>query len=310
MTPKHQTYRLNKSAPLDDRLEVANQAARLAITWIYKGLEVWQADLDKYFVYIGNETSNLSGDWQEAAVGPAGAAGATGATGASGRRYRSTSTSTVPIPTVHPTVMSFTINLSDVAYDVGQRIVVASDATNYVEAKVGSFVPSTKVLTLISEANVGTGTFSAWTINLLGQIGAPGKAFRVNAWIDLTQAIVTTIEADGTIDDENRYYVVVRNDLRDVADRAATPGMTGIVTNRLVWWDGTTWNTGDTFKGPTGGQGIQGIQGPQGNPGIQGIQGPVGPIGPQGNPGIQGIQGIQGIAGTAGPSLTVQNFAG
>lgn len=57
-------FNLAKKRPLDLRQKVADQAARLAITWLYKGLVVRQDDTGQRFLYIGDETSNLTGDWQ------------------------------------------------------------------------------------------------------------------------------------------------------------------------------------------------------------------------------------------------------
>jgi len=55
---------LKRKLPLDKRQRVADQTARLAIQYLYKGLIVRQADTGQLYLYIGDETSNLTGDWE------------------------------------------------------------------------------------------------------------------------------------------------------------------------------------------------------------------------------------------------------
>jgi hypothetical protein len=56
-------FDLKKKEALDSRQRVADQTARLALTWYYKGLLVKQADTGVWYEYIGGETTNLSTDW-------------------------------------------------------------------------------------------------------------------------------------------------------------------------------------------------------------------------------------------------------
>jgi hypothetical protein len=61
---------VNKSEPVDVRELVANQAARLAITYPYYGLVVCELDTKKVYKYItttpvnGSIPSNIAGDWE------------------------------------------------------------------------------------------------------------------------------------------------------------------------------------------------------------------------------------------------------
>lgn len=56
-------FNLKKKRPVDLRSVVANSTDRLALTWLFKGLRVTDTDTQKTFLYIGDETSNLAGDW-------------------------------------------------------------------------------------------------------------------------------------------------------------------------------------------------------------------------------------------------------
>lgn len=69
-------FDISKQAPVDSRFVVADETARLALVWIYKGLLTYQQSDNKLFKYIGIPPSNLVADWVEV-----GAAGATGADG-------------------------------------------------------------------------------------------------------------------------------------------------------------------------------------------------------------------------------------
>lgn len=56
-------FRVYKSEPADWKMKVADATARLAITFPYKGLVTHQVDTGARYEYIGDETSNISGDW-------------------------------------------------------------------------------------------------------------------------------------------------------------------------------------------------------------------------------------------------------
>lgn len=69
-------FELSENAALDRRFSVADQTARLAITWLYKGLLTYQISDDKLYRYNGNPPSNVLADWDEISqIGPAGADG-------------------------------------------------------------------------------------------------------------------------------------------------------------------------------------------------------------------------------------------
>src|SRR4051812_21080079 len=54
-----------KKSPLDERAKVADQTARLALAWYYKGLRVRQTDDNHWYEYVGDETTNIAGDWRQ-----------------------------------------------------------------------------------------------------------------------------------------------------------------------------------------------------------------------------------------------------
>lgn len=108
--------------------------------------------------------------------------------------------------------------------------------------------------------------------------------------------------ADGT-------SIVIKGSVQTVNDLPLTGDAIGdlfviISTSDGYFWNGTTWQTIGTIRGPkgdTGNTGAQGIQGLKGDTGIQGPKGDTGSTGAQGIQGDTGAQGIQGIQGIQGP---------
>lgn len=56
-------FKIYKSEPADVKMKATNSAARLAIPFPWKGLIVHQVDTGVRYEYIGDEVSNISGDW-------------------------------------------------------------------------------------------------------------------------------------------------------------------------------------------------------------------------------------------------------
>lgn len=56
-------FYLNRRKPLDVKTQVASSTERLSLKFVFKGLIVNQKDDAKRYLYIGNETSNITGDW-------------------------------------------------------------------------------------------------------------------------------------------------------------------------------------------------------------------------------------------------------
>jgi hypothetical protein len=102
-------------------------------------------------------------------TGLTGATGATGATGSSGSNFKTTSISSASITTGAVTI---TVGTS-LSYTVGQSVTIAYNSTNYMVGSVTSYNSSTGSL----QANItfieGSGTYSAWQVNLAGQVQSP-----------------------------------------------------------------------------------------------------------------------------------------
>lgn len=288
------SFDVREKTPIDDRTKVADQTARLALTFLYFGLEVYQVSNDTYYTYTGDTITNLVGDWEIKGTGTTGAAGATGRKGLTIHKYKSTSIDTLAVPEDHPTVMEIVLVQDNLNYGGSERVVVAANGTNYFIADVLSYNRGLKKLTVQSVSHVGTGTFSAWTVNLRGQLAQPGIAHIVSEWVDLTAAKVAAVEALSDIDELHPYIMVIKNDLRTGAEKAATPTLNESTAQKVIRWDGTSWIILGVFVGQVG---PQGVIGPTGS---MGVIGPVGPQGPQGPQGAQGPQGPQGDAGTQG----------
>lgn len=106
------------------------------------------------------------------ATGPTGATGATGNTGATGPGYLATSTTSNTIASSGS--KSFTTQ-SGLAYSAGARVRAAdtgNPSTNYMEGVVTAYSGTT--LTFTADRSVGSGTLTAWTLNLAGDQGATG----------------------------------------------------------------------------------------------------------------------------------------
>jgi hypothetical protein len=176
------------------------------------------------FLGLGHE-ANLG------AQGSTGATGYIGATGAHGARYHTTSTTTLNLTTGATGV---TVVDDDLNYSVGQTILLADGGGKHIHASVTSFNPGTKVLAFNPIDHVGSGSASAWEINLDGAEGAAG--------------------ASG---------VTGNSGAQGVDGSIGTEGQSGIT--------GATGVVGDQGTvGPTGDNGIQGASGSQGTTGTDG----------------------------------------
>ena len=114
-------------------------------------------------------TNGLDGDI--GTFGATGPAGVQGTQGPSGARYHATSTTTLNLSTGATGVIVFEDNLN---YSAGQTIILADGAGKHIHAAVTSFNPNTKILAFNPIDHVGSGTASAWEINLDGAEGAAG----------------------------------------------------------------------------------------------------------------------------------------
>ena len=104
--------------------------------------------------------------------GQTGFTGATGATGTAGDKYQTTSATSLAVPALNSSV-SMTLG-TGLAYSPGQSVVVYADSTHNFIANITSYNSGTGAVVLQVTETQGSGTFSSWTVNLDGAVGAPG----------------------------------------------------------------------------------------------------------------------------------------
>lgn len=122
-----------------------------------------------------------SGTYSNWTLGPAGQRGAAGPSA-----YAGTSTSSVAIGVGTKT---FTTQ-SGLAYFVGQRLIVAANATAWMEGVVTSYSSTTLVLSV--DATAGSGTFASWAIGPTGQPGSISNVLLAHLGSDLSDIVSST----------------------------------------------------------------------------------------------------------------------
>jgi hypothetical protein len=168
--------------------------------------------------------------------GVQGPQGDPGAAGADGDRYQTTSSTSLTIATGTQTLTVET----GLDYSVTQSTTIAYDITRHMHGEVVSYDEGTGVLVVDVTTISGSGTFSAWVVNLSGAVGAVGPAGPEGA-----------------------------QGPQGVQGEQGVQGIQGV--------QGDTGPQGDV--GPAGAQGVQGEVGPAGPQGPEGPQGPAGAAG-------------------------------
>jgi len=168
--------------------------------------------------------------------GVQGPQGDPGAAGADGDRYQTTSSTSLTIATGTQTLTVET----GLDYSVTQSTTIAYDITRHMHGEVVSYDEGTGVLVVDVTTISGSGTFSAWAVNLSGAVGAVGPA-----------------GPEGPQGPQG------------IQGEQGVQGIQGV--------QGDTGPQGDV--GPAGAQGIQGETGPAGPQGPEGPQGPAGAAG-------------------------------
>jgi hypothetical protein len=107
------------------------------------------------------------------ATGPQGPTGNTGSTGLAGDRYSTTSSTGINLGGITVGDSVFLTVESDLAYSKVQNILVAAGLTQYFEGQVIRYAGTG--LTLSVTGLTGTGTLSAWDVNLAGAVGQAGE---------------------------------------------------------------------------------------------------------------------------------------
>ena len=105
----------------------------------------------------------------EGSTGATGLEGSTGATGLSGDKYTTSSTTSLTIATG---TQSLTVD-TGLALSIGQSVIIANSATDQMTGSIVSYDPLTGALVANITSIIGSGTFSSWSVSLLG---APGPA--------------------------------------------------------------------------------------------------------------------------------------
>jgi hypothetical protein len=105
-------------------------------------------------------------------TGPAGPIGPTGPYGL-GDRYAAYSSDTIVIPTSHPTGIDLVCSTGR-AYTIGQEVVIANNINDLFSGIVAGYTASSGEMSVVSNSNTGSGTYSDWWINLQGGVYTPG----------------------------------------------------------------------------------------------------------------------------------------
>jgi hypothetical protein len=176
-------------------------------------------------------------------------------------------------------------NLRFVANDFVKVIATASPA-NYVYGTVVSYTAGTGTLIINPLQSVGTGTFSAWTVELTGKNGTAGAASSSG-----------TSGGSGTAATSGTHGTSASSGSSGASASSGTSGTSGSSATT-----GTSGSSGTSaVNGGTGPQGATGPQGPLGLGGSSGTSGSSGATGPAGGPGGQGPTGVTGSPGAPGP---------
>ena len=201
----------------------------------------------------------------DGASGPTGDTGTDGATGYNGLQFKATANGNFSVyaigtPITIPFLADPDTGFNSYNYSVGQSVVIAQDANNYMVADVtgayGSFIE-----VIVTKAVGTASSVTGWIVNLdgaVGQIGASGAT-----GIDGYQGLAGATGVQGPNGDQ-----------------------------------GTTGDNGE--QGVSGQQGLTGDQGNTGQQGLNGDSGVQGPNGDQGTTGASGPQGIVGATGHIG----------
>jgi hypothetical protein len=76
----------------------------------------------------------------------------------------------ISIPT---TALTFTV-ATGLAYTIAQTVVIAADANDYMNATITGYNSGTGVMNATVTSSLGSGTYTSWTVNLDGAVGAQG----------------------------------------------------------------------------------------------------------------------------------------
>ena len=247
------------------------------------------------YVFASNIATNVGAI--QGSTGPRGSTGIVGDPGSPGYSFPELiSVSNVTIQTANPITFITTAVANTTAYSTYQVITaINAPSGNSVSGRITSFTGN--VLVMLPTSNVGSGTYTLWSISLSGIPGATGITGATGAGATGATGIEGPTGATGITGATGSFgYTGSTGPI----GATGVQGATGITGN--VGATGLTGNVGITgATGLTGNVGLTGATGLTGNVGITGATGLTGNIGLTGATGITGATGSFGYTGSTGP---------
>ena len=265
--------------------------------------------------------------------GSTGPTGATGPEGDPGDIYSTHSSTSLTISTGNKT---FTV-ATDLAYSLAQEVVIAYSMSDYMIGNVQSYNSSTGSMTVDVTDISGSGTYSAWDVNLFGAVGPQGSTGATGLsgivegptaptdttvlWYDTSTAGIDGVGATGATGPQGATGIAGSTYLHTQGVAATTWTVTHNLNNKYVnvepidnanvsyvgrydypsitFVDNNTLTL--TFASAVNGYVAVSSGGESGATGATGIQGATGPAGATGA-GATGATGVAGPTGATGPA--------
>jgi len=246
------------------------------------------------YVFASNIATNVG--TIQGSTGPRGSTGIVGDPGSPGYSFPELiSVSNVTIQTTNPITFITTAVANTTAYSTYQVITaINAPSGNSVSGRITSFTGN--VLVMLPTSNVGSGTYTLWSISLSGIPGATGITGATGAGATGATGIEGPTGATGITGATGSFGYTGSTGATGIQGPTGATGITG-----NVGATGLTGNVGITgATGLTGNIGITGATGLTGNIGLTGATGLTGNIGLTGATGITGATGSFGYTGTTG----------
>jgi hypothetical protein len=97
--------------------------------------------------------------------------GVQGPQGLSGDKYQTTSNTSLTIANHGTYTLTIGTGLS---YSANQSVLISHNISNHMHGEVDSYNPTTGQIVVVVKGSDGSGTYSSWTVNLSGAVGAVG----------------------------------------------------------------------------------------------------------------------------------------
>jgi hypothetical protein len=144
----------------------------------YFTLTVTFADSNSAFALNDNIVVSFSANGATGSAGSNGSNGTNGTNGTDGRGYDSTSS--VTNLTIGTGSKSLTVTTNKAYIANASRVRIAYDTTNYMEGVVTAYNASTGAMTVTVDRIIGSGTYSAWNVSIVGDVSTYDTG-----WLDL-----------------------------------------------------------------------------------------------------------------------------